>query len=60
LACAFLATPWTGRDPVQYAIAGVLLAIGVLLWGVTILVNRRLGVVDDGFDPEALEGSTIN
>jgi amino acid transporter len=60
LACAFLATPWTGRDPVQYAIAGVLLAIGVLLWGVTILVNRRLGVVDDGFDPEALEGSTVN
>lgn len=32
LSCAFLAGPWTGRDPVQYQIAGVLLAIGVVLW----------------------------
>ncbi len=40
ISCAFLAGPWTGRDPVQYRIAGVLLAIGVALWGVTLLVNR--------------------
>jgi amino acid transporter len=32
LCCAFLAGPWTGRDPVQYKVAGVLLAIGILLW----------------------------
>ena len=32
LCCAFLAGPWTGRDPVQYKIAGVLLGIGVVLW----------------------------
>jgi amino acid transporter len=38
--CAFLAGPWTGRDPVQYRIAGILLAIGVVLWFVTVLVNR--------------------
>jgi amino acid transporter len=38
--CAFLAGPWTGRDPVQYRIAGVLLAIGVALWVVTVLINR--------------------
>jgi amino acid transporter len=44
LACAFLAGPWTGRDPVQYRIAGILLAIGVALWVVTILVNRATGV----------------
>jgi amino acid transporter len=38
--CAFLAGPWTGRDPVQYTIAAVLLGIGVVLWVVTVLVNR--------------------
>ena len=43
LSCAFLAGPWTGRDPVQYRIAGVLLAIGVVLWFVTVLVNRATG-----------------
>jgi amino acid transporter len=36
LLCAFLATPLSGRDPDNYLLAGVLLAIGVLLW----LVNR--------------------
>lgn len=41
ITCAFLAGPWTGRDPVQYAIAGVLLAIGVVLWLVTVLVMKR-------------------
>jgi APA family basic amino acid/polyamine antiporter len=44
LVCAFLAGPWTGRDPVQYKIAGVLIAIGVVLWVVTVLVNRATGV----------------
>jgi amino acid transporter len=41
--CGFLAGPWTGRDPVQYKIAGVLLAIGVALWVVTVYVNRLTG-----------------
>lgn len=44
LACAFFAGPWTGRDPVQYRIAGVLIAIGIVLWLVTIMVNRAAGV----------------
>jgi basic amino acid/polyamine antiporter, APA family len=44
LACAFLAGPWTGRDPVQYTIAGILLGIGVVLWVVTVAVNRATGV----------------
>ena len=43
LSCAFLAGPWTGRAPVQYRIAGVLLGIGVVLWVVTVLVNRATG-----------------
>jgi APA family basic amino acid/polyamine antiporter len=44
LLCAFFAGPWTGRAAVQYEIAGVLLAIGVVLWGVTLMVNRASGV----------------
>ncbi|WP_262332877.1 APC family permease [Bosea sp. BH3] len=43
LSCAFLAGPWTGRASVQYTIAGVLLGIGVLLWVVTVLLNRGTG-----------------
>ena len=45
LACAFLAGPWTGRDPVQYEIAGYLIGIGVVLWVVTVLINRATGQV---------------
>ena len=44
LTCAFLAGPWTGRDPIQYKIAGVLIGIGVLLWVVTIFANRATGL----------------
>ena len=44
ITCAFLAGPWTGRDPVQYRIAGILIGIGVVLWVVTVLVNRATGV----------------
>ena len=43
LSCAFLAGPWTGRDPVQYKIAGVLIGIGIVLWFVTVLVNHATG-----------------
>jgi APA family basic amino acid/polyamine antiporter len=56
LFCAYLVGPWTGRDPEQYTIAGILLAIGVVLWLVTWLVDRRIygrGTIEH---PEALEG----
>jgi basic amino acid/polyamine antiporter, APA family len=43
IACGFLTGPWTGRNPEQYSIAGVLLAIGVVLWVVTVLINRATG-----------------
>lgn len=43
ISCAFLAGPWTGRDPVQYTVAGALLAIGVALWVVTVFINRVHG-----------------
>ncbi len=51
ISCAFLAGPWTGRNPIQYQIAGILLGIGVVLWLVTVLVSRAIGegpVVDLG------------
>jgi hypothetical protein len=54
LACGYLATPFPGRPTVQYQIAGILLAIGVVLWGVTVLVNRRAGRVAGHFDPATL------
>jgi APA family basic amino acid/polyamine antiporter len=44
LSCAFLVGPWTGRDLVQYRIAGVLIGIGIVLWVVTVFVNRAAGV----------------
>ena len=56
LACGFLATPWAGRPAEQYRIAGILLAIGVVLWGVTVLVNKRTGGEVPRLDPEALTG----
>jgi basic amino acid/polyamine antiporter, APA family len=56
LACAYLATPWAGRPTEQYRIAGVLLAIGVVLWGVTVLVNKRTGARPPRFDPANLTG----
>jgi len=37
--CTFLAGPWTGRDPVQYEIAGALILIGIALWAVTLVLN---------------------
>ena len=43
LSCAFLAGPWTGRNAVQYEIAGVMIGIGALLWVVTVLLNRATG-----------------
>jgi APA family basic amino acid/polyamine antiporter len=46
--CAFLVGPWTGRPPVQYAIAGILLAIGVVLWLVTVMVMRSQGLTPSG------------
>jgi APA family basic amino acid/polyamine antiporter len=45
ITCAFLAGPWTGRDPIQYTIAGALIAIGVVLWVLTVYVNRVTGTV---------------
>jgi hypothetical protein len=42
LSCAYMVGPWTGRALEQYSIAGVLLAIGLVLWALTWFLNRAL------------------
>ena len=56
ITCAFLAGPWTGRAIVQYHVAGVLIAIGVVLWVITMLVNRAQGVRPKEPDMETIGG----
>jgi basic amino acid/polyamine antiporter, APA family len=56
ISCAFFAGPWTGRDPVQYKIAGILIGIGIVLWIVTVLINRATGVKPAKPDMETLGG----
>ncbi|MFN0262249.1 APC family permease [Tepidamorphus sp. 3E244] len=41
ITCAFLVGPWTGRDPAQYAIAAVLIGIGIVLWFATRIWMKR-------------------
>ncbi|GAB2636819.1 APC family permease [Nocardia goodfellowii] len=53
LTCGFLVTPYTDRNPDQYAIAGVLLAIGVGLWVVNHLVLRFSGSAPPPDKPRA-------
>jgi hypothetical protein len=61
LACGFLATPWAGRPGEQYRIAGILLGIGVLLWVVTVLVNRHTGTARQPLDPDRFtSGGPVN
>ena len=58
--CAFLAGPWTGRDPIQYKIAGVLIGIGIVLWVVTVLINRATGVKPTEPDMEIGGSGPVN
>ena len=42
VACVYLVLPWSsGRPAGQYQIAGVLLGVGVVLWGITWLFQRK-------------------
>ena len=52
-ACLFLVTPLTGRDLIQYQVAGWLLLLGVAMWGVTYLARSREEKMR--LDPSALE-----
>jgi len=46
--------PFSGRDTIQYQLAGLLLVLGLVLYGITLLLNRRLGVRRATLDPTKL------
>ncbi|MCO8275839.1 APC family permease [Actinoplanes sp. TRM 88003] len=54
VACAYLASPLSGRDAADYRIAGILLVIGVLLWLVTYFYNRNVRHEETTLDPTNL------
>jgi basic amino acid/polyamine antiporter, APA family len=55
IASLYLVTPLSGRSGVQYLLAGILLLIGIALFGVTLLINKQLGIKTEGItDPTHL------
>ncbi len=53
--CVALVLPWTsGRPGEQYLIAGVLLALGIVLWAVTAFHRRAKGYGEAALDTQAL------
>ena len=52
----YLVLPFSGRDAIQYELAGLLLLLGLVLYGITLLLNRRLGVKKAALDPSKLDG----
>ena len=57
IVCAYLVTPLSGRAATQYVLGGGVLVLGLVLFGVTLLINRRLGVKPEGLgDAKELQG----
>ena len=56
IACLYLVLPFSGRATIQYELAGMLLLLGLILYGVTVLLNRRLGVKQTTLDPSKFDG----
>jgi len=55
IASLYLVTPLSGRPGTQYLLAGILLLIGIVLFGVTVLINKQLGIKTEGItDPTHL------
>jgi APA family basic amino acid/polyamine antiporter len=51
----YLVTPLSGRPGQQYVLAGILIVIGIVLFFITMAINRKLGVQDAGIkDPTRL------
>lgn len=44
LASAFLVTPLSGRPLQQYIVAGGLILLGIILWAITRVINKQLGI----------------
>ena len=49
ISCAFLAGPWARADTEQYTVAGLMMAVGLVLWVITWLVNRGGRAKKTGF-----------
>ena len=58
VACAYLASPLSGRAGADYRIAAVLMVVGVALWAVTAGVQRFVLHERVEPDPERLERTT--
>jgi len=55
--CAYLVTPLSGRPQAQYLVAGALILLGIVLWAITVMINKRLGVVPTTvLDPKDVGG----
>ena len=54
IACAYLASPLSGRASSDYKVAGVLLVIGAVLWAITYAINRFVLHQDTTLDPTHL------
>ncbi|MBU2664545.1 APC family permease [Actinoplanes bogorensis] len=54
VACAYLASPLSGRAAADYKIAGILIVIGIVLWLATWLYNRNVRHADTTLDPTNL------
>jgi amino acid transporter len=52
---AYLVLPFSGRDAIEYELAGALVVLGLALWAITIFLNRRLGVKRATLDPAKLD-----
>jgi amino acid transporter len=48
VSCAYLASPWSGRDAEQYWVAGALLALGLALWAVNWTLHGRARAAPEG------------
>ncbi|MBL7258976.1 APC family permease [Paractinoplanes lichenicola] len=54
VACAYLASPLSGRAADDYKIAGILIVIGIILWLITFLYNRYVRHEETTLDPTNL------
>jgi basic amino acid/polyamine antiporter, APA family len=55
VASLYLVTPLSGRPNSQYMVAGILLVIGIVLYAVTAVINKQLGIKGEGItDPTHL------
>ena len=50
----YLVTPLSGRPGQQYLIAGVLIVVGIVLFFITTLINKQMGLKGEITDPSHL------